>query len=116
MHCPDCDYQNPEEAKFCNECGCHLVETLDSAEAALQTESERKHVSIMFSDLSGYTAMNEKLDPEEVKEIMSQIFGEITRIIKKYDVILQQKSGVGFKPLFYYPNIPTHNLPVIYNH
>jgi len=31
-------------------------------------------------------------------------------------LILQQKSGVGFKPLFYYPNIPTHNLPVIYNH
>jgi len=31
-------------------------------------------------------------------------------------VILQQNSGVGVKPLFYYSNIPTHNLRVIYNH
>jgi len=31
-------------------------------------------------------------------------------------VILQQNSGVGVKPLFYYSNIPTHNLQVIYNH
>ena len=32
------------------------------------------------------------------------------------DVILQQKSGVGVKPLFYYSNIPTHNSRVIYSH
>ena len=31
-------------------------------------------------------------------------------------VILQQNSGVGVKPLFYYSNIPTHKLRVIYNH
>ena len=31
-------------------------------------------------------------------------------------VILQQNSGVGVKPLFYYSNIPTHNSRVIYNH
>ncbi len=28
---------------------------------------ERKHVTVLFSDLTGYTAMSEKLDPEEVK-------------------------------------------------
>ena len=31
-------------------------------------------------------------------------------------LILQQNSGVGVKPLFYYSNIPTHKLRVIYNH
>ena len=103
MHCPDCDHQNPEEAKFCNECGCHLVETLEPAEATLQTESERKHVSIMFSDLSGYTAMNEKLDPEEVKEIMSQIFGEITQIIKKYDGFIERFIGDAVMAVFGIP-------------
>jgi len=39
-----------------------------------------------------------------------------SRVVYNWLLILQQKSGVGFKPLFYYPNIPTHNLPVIYNH
>jgi len=31
-------------------------------------------------------------------------------------VILQQKSGVGVKPLYYHSNIPTHNSRVIYSH
>ena len=35
--------------------------------------------------------------------------------LDKY-LILQQKSGVGVKPLFYYSNIPTHNSRVIYSH
>ena len=35
---------------------------------------ERKHVSVLFSDLTGYTSMSEKLDPEEVKEITSRMF------------------------------------------
>ena len=38
-------------------------------------------MTVLFSDLTGYTAMSEKLDPEEVKEITSQIFGEISKIV-----------------------------------
>ena len=85
MECPECQRQNPDDAKYCNECGCSLIEIKDGKDAIPATESERKHVSILFSDLSGYTAMTEKLDPEEVKEIMNSIFGEITRIIHRYD-------------------------------
>jgi hypothetical protein len=33
------------------------------------TKGERKHLTVLFSDLTGYTAMSEKLDPEEVKAI-----------------------------------------------
>jgi hypothetical protein len=33
-------------------------------------------VTALFSDLSGYTAMSERLDPEEVKEITGKIFDE----------------------------------------
>jgi class 3 adenylate cyclase len=38
------------------------------------TEGERKHLTVLFSDLSGDTAMSEKLDPEEVKQITVWIF------------------------------------------
>ena len=82
MECPECQRQNPEDAKFCNGCGCHLVEDLDTEKTIPSIESERKHVTITFSDLTGYTSMTECLDPEEVKGIMSQIFGKITDIVK----------------------------------
>ena len=28
MFCPECGTQNPPNAKFCNECGINLIETL----------------------------------------------------------------------------------------
>jgi class 3 adenylate cyclase len=37
------------------------------AEDPLTQTGERKHVTVLFADLSGYTAMSEMLDPEEVK-------------------------------------------------
>lgn len=46
--------------------------------------------------------------------LIRQISGMQTAVWDK--LILQQNSGVGVKPLFYYSNIPTHNLRVIYNH
>ena len=103
MNCPDCDRQNPEDARFCNGCGCHLLEAVDAIKAYPSTESERKHVTIMFSDLSGYTAMTERLDPEEVKEIMSRIFGEITQIIKRYDGFIERFIGDAVMAVFGIP-------------
>jgi len=78
MKCPKCQFDNPEGAKFCNECGHKFGEEL-------ATEGERKQVTVLFSDLSGYTAMSERLDPEEVKNIISRIFGEIAQVVVKYD-------------------------------
>lgn len=103
MKCPECQLEISKDSKFCKECGCHLVEALDTVKAAFQTESERKHVTIMFSDLSGYTAMTERLDPEEVKEIMSQIFGEITRIIHKYEGFIERFIGDAVMAVFGIP-------------
>ena len=77
--------------------------TKEARSVDASTESERKHVTIMFSDLSGYTAMTEKFDPEEVKEIMSQIFGEITRIIKKYDGFIERFIGDAVMAVFGIP-------------
>ena len=73
--CPHCKSENPPDNKFCDECGQELGEVARKEKSVSESEGERKYVTAMFSDLSGYTAMTEKLDPEEVKEIMSRIFG-----------------------------------------
>jgi len=73
MQCPECQRQNPENAKFCMECGHNLMEG-DTEIKESVPEAERKHATVLFSDLSGYTALTEKLVPGEVKEIMGLSF------------------------------------------
>ncbi len=42
---------------------------------------ERRLVTILFADVSGFTSMSEKLDAEEVKDTMSSLFDILSKII-----------------------------------
>jgi len=103
MTCPKCGKVNPPESNFCNECGQKLEkeEAIERKEPTI--EGERKQVTVLFSDLSGYTAMAERLDPEEVREIMSQVFGEITSIVNKYDGSVEKFIGDAVVAFFGVP-------------
>lgn len=105
MKCPECQLEIPEDSKFCKECGHPLVNIPDTYKTSRRINSERKHVTIMFSDLSGYTAMNERLDPEDVKEIMNRIFGEITRIIHNYGGFIERFIGDAVMAVFGVPKV-----------
>ena len=67
------------------------------------TVGERKHVTVLFSDLSGYTTMSEKLDPEEVKEIVGRIFGQIKAVIAKYEGFIEKFAGDAVMAIFGVP-------------
>jgi class 3 adenylate cyclase/pimeloyl-ACP methyl ester carboxylesterase len=67
-------------------------------------EGERRHATILFSDLSGYTAMNETLDPEEVERIMRHVKEEAVRIVEEHGGIVNQFVGDEVLALF---GIPT---------
>jgi class 3 adenylate cyclase/tetratricopeptide (TPR) repeat protein len=114
--CPQCNFSNPPGFKFCGECGYDLrvpeePPPRDASEPVADeipipsgpVEGERKYVSVLFSDMSGYTAMAERLDPEEVKEITSRIFGEISQIVGKYDGFIEKFVGDAVMALFGVP-------------
>ena len=103
MDCPKCQTQNPVSAKFCNECGTALNPEIQTSTATPFREAERKRITALFSDLSGYTAMTAKLDPEEVKEITSRIFDGTRKIIKKYEGFIERFAGDGCLALFGVP-------------
>ncbi len=121
--CAKCGAKIPLDKQFCGECGYDLSKSTEAAshEASehdtqiselpaeetipthISAEGERKHVTVLFSDLSGYTAMSERLDPEEVKEITSRIFGEISKIVGKYDGFIEKYAGDAMMALFGVP-------------
>ena len=103
MECPKCQFVNPEDFQFCGKCGHSFAESAEIEPTVTEAEGERKHVTVLFSDLSGYTAMCEKLDPEEVKEIMSRIFGDIAQVVTKYEGFVEKFVGDAVMALFGVP-------------
>ncbi|MBW1785344.1 MAG: zinc ribbon domain-containing protein [Deltaproteobacteria bacterium] len=57
FHCPRCGVITPSTGKFCLECGHKLDEAVEFEKEAAEPKGERKHVTVLFSDISGYTAM-----------------------------------------------------------
>ncbi len=107
MKCPKCSKINPEGSKFCNECGFNLstvpANQPESDLSAPALEGERKQATVLFSDLSGYTAMTEKMDPEEVKNLMGDIFEKAGKIVEKYQGTVERFFGDEIMILFGVP-------------
>ncbi len=102
--CPKCNFSNPLEFAFCGKCG-HKLEQEGVQKPEPSIEGERKQITVLFSDLSGYTAISERLDPEEVKEIMTRIFGEIALVITKYEGFIEKFYGDEVMALFGVPKV-----------
>jgi len=63
-------------------------------------EGERKLVTVLFADVAGYTAMSEKLDPEEVHQIMEGCFQILMAEIHRYEGTIDTFTGDGVMALF----------------
>ena len=64
------------------------------------TEGERRRVTVLFADVSGFTAMSEKLDPEEANTIMKETMAELTAIIRKHDGYVEKFIGDAICAIF----------------
>jgi class 3 adenylate cyclase/tetratricopeptide (TPR) repeat protein len=66
---------------------------------------ERKQLSVLFSDLSGYSALCERLDPEDVREMMNLVFKEIAGVVARYEGYIHRIIGDEVLAVFGIPLI-----------
>jgi class 3 adenylate cyclase len=105
LQCPNCSALLPESPKFCGECGEELSAARERSGGIASSPGQRKLVSILFSDLAGYTSMTERLDPEEVKEVMDSIFGKTAQVITKYEGFIEKFAGDAVMAIFGAPKV-----------
>ncbi len=112
--CPHCDFVNPANFKFCGNCGSRfgvnpravavqsMPDTLAQKISTLgkQIEGERRTVTVLFSDLSGYTTIAEKLDPEQVYELIDRTLQAFTDQIYAHEGTIDKVMGDGVMALF----------------
>jgi adenylate cyclase len=56
-------------------------------------EVDRRHVTVLFADLSGFTTLSERLDPEEVREFQNALFETLSEAITRYDGFVAKFLG-----------------------
>ncbi len=103
MKCPKCDTNNQNNHIYCYQCGFQLKQVEKESSTCVFHDAERKRVTALFSDLSGYTAMTTKLDPEEVRKIMTVIFDGMKKVILKFDGFIEHSAGDSILALFGVP-------------
>ncbi|MEJ2672189.1 MAG: AAA family ATPase [Deltaproteobacteria bacterium] len=107
MKCPSCQSPNEEGQKYCRTCGVRLgtqcpgcqnivlpsdrfcgscgLELGSSQKPEAGITCERKLITSLFVEITGYATFTERPDSEEVKALASNIFGEIAQIVIKYE-------------------------------
>jgi class 3 adenylate cyclase/tetratricopeptide (TPR) repeat protein len=100
--CGSCKAPNPVMAKFCFNCGSQqsIIKETSSVQNYSVLAESRKNVAILFADVSGFTSLSEKLDPEVVREIINDCFNFITAPVYELGGIIDKYIGDCVMVLF----------------
>ena len=94
--CPRCGQENPEGFRFCGACGAGL-------EAVPAPRETRKTVTVVFSDVTGSTALGEKLDPESLRRVMGRYFDETQAVVEAHGGTVEKFIGDAVMAVFGIP-------------
>src|SRR5271165_4943646 len=120
--CPACGTPALPQARFCSACGTAIeepdapgaVEARTGAASAGTRETgdrvradeldasteERRTVTILFADLSGYTAVAERLDPEAVKALVDRCMGRLGEEVDRVGGSVDKYMGDNVMAIF----------------
>ena len=97
LTCPSCSHENPDEQKFCGECGTPL------GALARPVAEERKVVTSLFCDLVGFTATTESADPEDVDKMLASYFEMARHQIESHGGVVEKFIGDAVVGVFGVP-------------
>jgi len=123
MLCQACTADIPNNSRFCPQCGAPIADggpTLASSadrielikeyippelaskilQAGKKIESERRHVTMIFADVTGFTALAEQIDPEVMSSLLNDCFKGLVNIVHKYEGTVDKFIGDAIMIIF----------------
>ncbi len=103
--CGSCGAANDADENFCGQCGAALGETatvrsgiatvpMSAAPSADPARTaERRHVTVLFADLVGFTSLSDLRDAEDVRELLSRYFDTARTVITRYGGTVEKFIG-----------------------
>jgi class 3 adenylate cyclase/tetratricopeptide (TPR) repeat protein len=96
--CSNCGRENPDEAAFCMACARSL-------EPVPAPREQRKTVTVIFCDVTGSTALGERLDPEALRRVMARYFDEMKAAIERHGGFVEKFIGDAVMAVFGIPKV-----------
>src|SRR5215218_1439768 len=101
--CASCGHETPPKARFCTNCGSSLEAPAAPEPAARVADSlpeERRRVTVLFADLSGYTAVAERMDPEAVKTLVDRSLRRLGEEVARFGGQVDKYIGDNVMAIF----------------
>jgi adenylate cyclase len=117
--CPKCGHRQPRDCAacgfacapdfaFCPRCGAPLdappvapnPAVTRRAEAPAAAEADRRLVTVLFADVSGFTSLSERLDPEDVRGFQNDLFTMLAEVIEHYGGFVEKFVGDAVMAVF----------------
>ncbi|HEX6489984.1 MAG TPA: adenylate/guanylate cyclase domain-containing protein [Gaiellaceae bacterium] len=98
MICATCGHEAAEPFKFCPECGSPAT----ASEAAREL---RKVVTVVFCDVTGSTALGERLDSESLRKVMERYFGVARDVVERHGGTVEKFIGDAVMAVFGVPSV-----------
>jgi class 3 adenylate cyclase/predicted ATPase len=80
-----------------------LARTVRADQAASTSAAERRQLSVMFCDLVGSTELATRLDPEDLREVITAYHRAVADVVKSFDGFVAKYMGDGVLVYFGYP-------------
>jgi class 3 adenylate cyclase len=91
--CPACGAESSDTQNFCGHCGAALA-------PAAPAREERKVVTVLFTDLVGFTSTSEALDPEDVRALLLPYYTRLRSVIERHGGTIEKFIGDAVMAIF----------------
>ncbi len=122
--CAECGHANREGARFCAQCGAVLERRCATCGAALDLDARfcdacgaavapppspeaetRKVLTVVFADLVGSTTLQEELDAESARRVMTRFYEQMRRVLEAHGGVLEKFIGDAVVAVFGRPAV-----------
>src|SRR5438552_912316 len=122
--CADCGGENVPATCFCGHCGAARSEVAQAPqeperdvadalrsfvaeqvadvliEAGDKLPEERRLITALFADVSGFTSLADRLDPEDLLEVIDPVISGLSSIVGRYEGYVEKFAGDALLALF----------------
>jgi adenylate cyclase len=100
MKCGRCQGDVAADFAFCPRCGNPLSSAVANAPAVAVADADRRSATVLFADLAGFTTISERLDPEDVRALQTDLFDALRAVVERFDAFVEKFVGDAVMAVF----------------